>query len=61
MANQEKGIFAVHKDERDTATQTRDLGRIESIGDLLRQRGFFDTVGRDEVKHEKKDEAVLVH
>jgi hypothetical protein len=47
---------AMHKDN-DSAAHSMDLGvaRIESIEDLLRKRGFFDTF-----EHEKKDEEVLV-
>lgn len=51
-----KGTSAMHKDNG-TAAHSIDLGvpRIESIEDLLRKRGFFDTF-----EHEKKDEEVLV-
>jgi hypothetical protein len=51
----------VYKDDQETGTQCHNLSqtRIETIEELLRQRGFFDTLGRDEVKSEK-DEAVLV-
>lgn len=49
----------MHKtDDRETEAHSRELGvaRIESIEDLLRSRGFFDTAERD-----IKDEEVLVN
>jgi hypothetical protein len=47
------------KEDRDTETHSQDLGasRIESIEELLRKRGFFDSVERVQ----KKDEPALVH
>ncbi len=47
----------MHKDDRDSGTDSLELGviKIESIEDLLKRRGFFDTAER-----EKKEEEVLV-
>lgn len=47
----------MHKKKNDDHESSRDLAvaRIESIEDLLRSRGFFDTAERD-----KKEAEVLV-
>jgi len=52
-----KGTSSMHNDDYNAAAHSRDLNpaKIESIEDLLRSRGFFDTAERD-----KKDEEVLV-
>ena len=52
-----KGTSTMPKDD-DTAAHSIDLGvaRIESIEDLLRKRGFFDTF-----EHDKKEEEVVVN
>jgi hypothetical protein len=51
----------MHKEDKDSALHSRDLdiAEIESIEDLLRTRGFFDTA-EPESERVKKDEGVLV-
>jgi hypothetical protein len=52
-----EGTTLVMRKENDSAAHSTDLAtpRIESIEDLLRTRGFFDTFDR-----EKREEEVLV-
>ncbi len=52
-----KGTSSAMHQDNDSVQHSMDLGvvRIESIEDLLRKRGFFDTF-----EHEEKDEQVLV-
>lgn len=52
-----KVTTAMYNDDHDGGAHSRDSGvtRIESIEDLLRSRGFFDTAELDQ-----KEEEVLV-
>jgi hypothetical protein len=55
----DKETSTVHKDDQDTAVQSRDSSpvRIETIEELLRKRGFFDSAER---WNREKDTEVLV-
>jgi hypothetical protein len=49
----EKGTFAMNNDNRDNGAHSGSLilagvEPVESIEDLIRQRGFFDTVETDD-------------
>jgi hypothetical protein len=50
----------VQKDNQLTEAQSSDLPKIETIEELLRERGFFDAESEN-VEREKQNEGVLVH
>jgi hypothetical protein len=58
-----KAATATQRNDHDNATPSQDLSvtRIETIEDLLRKRGFFDTVERDKTAHDKEDQKVMVN
>ena len=55
----EKGFTNMSKNNHEAGVVSRDaeIARVESIEDLLRRNGFFDSADREK----KRDEAVLVH
>jgi hypothetical protein len=58
--SKERGITTVHKDNTNNGLQPGDPSpvRIETIEELLRKRGFFDSAERWNREHQKNAEAV---